>query len=53
MFAADWSAKAEYQYYNFGDSTFTGGPPALVGSRFWNDEHTLKLGVNYHFKQGS
>ena len=53
MFAPDWSAKVEYQYYNFGDSTFTGGPPPLVDSRFWNDEHTLKLGVNYRFRQGN
>ena len=26
MFAPNWSAKAEYQYYNFGNTTFTGGP---------------------------
>ena len=26
MFAPNWSAKAEYQYYNFGSTTFTGGP---------------------------
>src|SRR3984893_6557310 len=24
MFAPNWSAKAEYQYYNFGSTTFTG-----------------------------
>ena len=24
MFAPNWSAKAEYQYYNFGNTTFTG-----------------------------
>jgi outer membrane immunogenic protein len=52
MFASNWSAKAEYQYYNFGDNHFT-GPAALVGSRFWNDEHTVKLGINYRFSQGS
>jgi outer membrane immunogenic protein len=52
MFARNWSAKAEYQYYNFGDASFTGGPAPLVGSRFWNDEHTIKLGVNYRFSQG-
>jgi outer membrane immunogenic protein len=53
MFAPDWSARAEYQYYTFGDNTFTGAPPALVGSRFWNDEHTIKLGINYRFWQGN
>ena len=26
MFAPNWSAKAEYQYYNFGNTTFTSGP---------------------------
>ena len=49
MFAPNWSAKAEYQYYDFGDSRFL-APAALVpfGS-FNNDIHTLKLGVNYRF----
>ena len=53
MFAQNWSAKAEYQYYNFGDSRFL-APAALVpfGS-FHNDEHTLKLGVNYRFNFAS
>jgi len=52
MFAPNWSAKAEYQYYNFGSTTFTGGPAEIVGSRFRNDEHTVKLGVNYRFGWG-
>ena len=52
LFAPNWSAKAEYQYYNFGTTTFTGGPPAVVGSRFRNDEHTVKVGVNYRFGWG-
>jgi outer membrane immunogenic protein len=52
MFAPNWSAKAEYQYYNFGTTTFTAGPPAIVGSRFKDDEHTVKLGVNYRFGWG-
>ncbi|MDU3045902.1 outer membrane protein, partial [Bradyrhizobium sp.] len=49
MFAPNWSAKAEYQYYNFGNTTFTGGPAPVVGSRFNSDEHTVKVGVNYRF----
>jgi outer membrane immunogenic protein len=53
MFAPNWSAKAEYQYSTFGDSTFTGGPAPLIGSKFWNDEHTVKLGVNYRFSHSS
>jgi outer membrane immunogenic protein len=52
MFAPNWSAKAEYQYYNFGTTTFTAGPPALVGARVRDDEHSVKLGVNYRFGWG-
>src|ERR1700730_13669934 len=29
MFAPSWSAKAEYQYYNFGSTTFTTGPAVI------------------------
>ena len=52
MFAPNWSAKAEYQYYNFGSSRFL-TPVALVplGS-FTNDDHTVKVGVNYRFNWG-
>jgi outer membrane immunogenic protein len=48
-----WSAKAEYQYYDFGDSRFV-APAALVpfGS-FHNDDHTIKAGINYRFNLGS
>jgi outer membrane immunogenic protein len=49
MFAPSWSVKGEYQYYNFGNTTFAAGPPALVGNRFRDDEHTVKVGVNYRF----
>jgi outer membrane immunogenic protein len=52
MFAPNWSAKAEYQYYNFGNTTFTGGPAPIVGARFRDDEHTVKVGVNYRFGWG-
>jgi outer membrane immunogenic protein len=52
MFAPNWSAKLEYQYYNFGSTTFTGGPAEIVGARFNNDEHTIKAGLNYHFGWG-
>jgi outer membrane immunogenic protein len=51
MFAPNWSAKAEYQYYNFGTTTFT-SPPAAVGSRLRDDDHTVKVGVNYRFGWG-
>ena len=53
MFAPSWSVKAEYQYYDFGSSRFL-APAALVpfGS-FDNDEHSLKVGVNYRFNFSS
>ena len=52
MFAPNWSAKAEYQYYNFGNTTFTSGPPAVVGARVRDDDHTVKVGVSYRFGWG-
>jgi outer membrane immunogenic protein len=52
MFAPNWSAKVEYQYYNFGDTTFTAGPAPIVGVRFRDDEHTVKAGLNYRFNWG-
>ncbi|XIA65296.1 outer membrane protein [Bradyrhizobium sp. TZ2] len=52
MLAPNWSAKGEYQYYDFGSTRFS-APVALVpfGS-FHHDEHTLKLGINYRFNFG-
>jgi outer membrane immunogenic protein len=52
MFAPNWSAKVEYQYYNFGSTTFTSGTPEIVGARFRDDEHTVKAGINYRFGWG-
>ena len=52
MFAPNWSAKAEYQYYNFGNTPFTTGPADIAGRSFRNDEHTVKVGVNYRFGWG-
>jgi len=52
MFAPSWSAKAEYQYYNFGSTTFNAGPAPIVGQRFRDDDHTVKVGVNYRFGWG-
>jgi outer membrane immunogenic protein len=53
MFAPNWSAKVEYQYYNFGSSSFT-APAALVpfGS-FTTDDHVVKVGLNYRFNWAS
>jgi outer membrane immunogenic protein len=52
MFAPSWSAKVEYQYYNFGSTTFTGGPAPIIGARFRDDEQTVKAGINYRFGWG-
>jgi len=49
MFAPSWGGEAEYQYYDFGDSRFV-APAALAPfGTFHNDEHALKVGVNYRF----
>jgi outer membrane immunogenic protein len=48
MLTQNWSTKLEYQYYNFGDVTFVSAPP-IVATSFKNDEHTIKLGLNYRF----
>jgi outer membrane immunogenic protein len=50
MFAPAWSAKIEYQYYNFDHTTVSVlGTPAL---RYSDDVHTVKAGINYHFNWG-
>jgi outer membrane immunogenic protein len=53
MFAPNWSAKVEYQYYNFGSTVFVAGPAEIVGVRFRDDEHTVKAGLNYRFNWGA
>ena len=53
MFAPNWSAVGEYQYYNFGNSNFI-APAALVPlGRFTTDDHVVKVGVNYRFNWAS
>jgi outer membrane immunogenic protein len=52
MFAPSWSAKVEYDYYNFGNATFA-APAALAPTgSFTTDDHTFKAGVNYRFNWG-
>jgi outer membrane immunogenic protein len=47
MFAPNWSAKVEYQYYNFGSANFT-APAALIPTgSFTTDDNVFKVGVNY------
>ncbi|HVV40016.1 MAG TPA: outer membrane protein [Nitrobacter sp.] len=50
MFTQNWSGKIEYQYYDFGTTTYL--TPALVAGGFRNDEHTIKAGLNYRFNWG-
>lgn len=53
MFMPSWSAKLEYQYYRFDSTTFT-APPVLVAAGSTRDEeHTIKLGLNYRFGGGA
>jgi outer membrane immunogenic protein len=52
MFTQNWSGKIEYQYYNFGNSSFT-APAALVRfGNFRTDDHVVKAGINYRFNWG-
>jgi outer membrane immunogenic protein len=52
MFTQNWSAKIEYQYYNFGNSSFI-APNQLAGlGSFRTDDHVVKAGVNYRFNWG-
>ena len=55
MFAPNWSAKVEYDYYDFGNkSTLLVGPAGVAGDTI-NSKltvNTVKAGVNYHFNWG-
>jgi outer membrane immunogenic protein len=53
MFAQNWSAKAEYMYYDFGSSRFTSPNVLVPFGSFRNDEHTVKVGLNYRFNLGA
>lgn len=51
MFAPAWSAKVEYQYYDFGTTNVVTN--AGLGALSYKDDiHTVKVGVNYHFNWG-
>ena len=49
MFAPAWSAKVEYQYYNF---DHTNVAFATNTASYRDDLHTVKAGINYHFNWG-
>jgi outer membrane immunogenic protein len=52
MFTQNWSAKLEYQYYNFGNSSFTSPAVLVPFGSFRTDDHVVKAGVNYRFNWG-
>ena len=52
MFAQNWSAKVEYQYYNFGKTNFVTLAVLTGFGSTRNDEHTVKAGINYRFNWG-
>jgi outer membrane immunogenic protein len=55
MFTRNWSAKLEYQYYNFGNDNLTVPVTPLGGfatTNFHEDVHTVKAGLNYRFNFG-
>jgi outer membrane immunogenic protein len=53
MFAPNFSAKLEYQYYDFGRSAFVAPIAFVPFGAFRVDEHTVKAGLNYRFNWGS
>ena len=53
MFAPSWSAKVEYQYYNFGNARFTAPAGLVPFGSFTTDDHVVKAGVNYRFNWGA
>jgi outer membrane immunogenic protein len=52
LFTQNWSGKIEYQYYDFGTVNVLALPPVPAFS-FRNDEHTIKVGLNYRFNWGA
>ena len=48
LFTPNWSAKGEYMFTSLGGETYNlGGEPLALGNI---DFHTIKVGVNYHFR---
>ena len=48
LFTPSWSAKAEYMYTSLGGETYNFGGFPLDSPNL--DFHTIKVGVNYHFR---
>jgi outer membrane immunogenic protein len=51
LFLPNWSAKVEYQYYNFGKTEVT-VPSATTVTSYDHDVHVVKAGINYRFNWG-
>ncbi len=53
MFMPNWSVKAEYLYYDLGNSDVNllpvGGPPETGVISYKNTGHIIRAGLNYHF----
>ncbi len=49
LFAQNWSGKIEYQYYDFGNTSFIVAGDTYTAK---NDQHTVKAGLNYRFNWG-
>ncbi|MEW6642787.1 MAG: outer membrane protein [Pseudomonadota bacterium] len=55
LFAQNWSAKVEYQYYNFGKTNVNlvaPGTGLATAVSYDRDVHTVKAGINYRFNWG-
>jgi len=55
MFAPNWSAKVEYDYYDFGSKTTALVTPAGITGDTISSKltvNTVKAGINYHFNLG-
>jgi len=52
VFAQNWSVKAEYQYYNFGDAHFAAPAPLFATGNFTTDDNVFRAGVNYRINWG-
>jgi outer membrane immunogenic protein len=48
LFSPSWSAKAEYMYTNLGSENYNLSGDSLPSGTI--DFHTVKVGVNYHFR---
>jgi outer membrane immunogenic protein len=53
LFTQNWAAKVEYQYYDFGSTRFVAPAPLVPLGSFTNDDHTVKVGVNYRVNWGA